>query len=71
MGPAEELLYGLLGLVMLLAPSLAARVKKHPQTNPIFLLTIGGAGVAIFAPLIGFVLWLGAFIWALTGKKSG
>lgn len=71
MSPAEELTYGLLGLALLLIPSLAARGRKHPNTNPIFLLTIGGAGAALFVPLVGFLLWLGAFIWAFTGKKTG
>lgn len=71
MDPTEGILYGLLGLMLLIAPSLVARVKKHPNTNSIFLLAIGGAGVALFAPLIGGVIWLGAFIWAFTGKKAG
>lgn len=71
MDPLETILYGLLGLTLLIGPSLVARVKKRANTNSIFLLAIGGAGVALFAPLIGFLIWLAALIWAFTGKKSG
>lgn len=66
-----DIFYGLIGFTILLLPGLLCRFKKHPQTNAIFLLSIAGAGLALFVPLIGLLIWLAALIWALTGKKSG
>lgn len=66
----EEFLYGILGLMLLFIPGLVARVRKHHNTNSIFLLSIVGIVVAFFSFPAGAAVWAGALIWAFTNPPA-
>lgn len=66
----QELLYGILGLMGLFIPGLVARVRKHPNTNSIFILSIVGIGAAVFSFAVGIAVWLGSLIWAFTNPQT-
>lgn len=73
MDPVEGITYGIIALMLALIPALVARVKKHHNTNSIFLLTVVAIAAAAFAPAAGAVIWLAALIWAFSnpaGKKE-
>lgn len=66
----EELLYGILGLMALFIPGFVARIRKHHNTNSIFILSIVGIGAAFFSFAVGAAVWLGSLIWAFTNPPA-
>lgn len=59
-----ELIYGLIGITLLVLPPLLAKKRSHARSDMIFLITIAAVIVAAFSPLIGILIWIAVLIWA-------
>lgn len=67
--PLEGILYGLMALVLLCLPALRARANKK-KSNFAFLLSIAAAVVSCYSVPVGGLVWLGALIWAESGREK-
>lgn len=61
----EDLLYGVVGIVLLVLPPLLAKKRSHARSDMIFLITIAAVIVAAFSPVIGLLIWFATLLWAL------
>lgn len=61
-----QILYGILGLMLLFAPGLIAQSRKHHNQNAIFLVSMIGAATALAVPIAGGAIWVASLVWAST-----
>lgn len=62
--------HGIIALMVLLLPALIASARKHHNQNPIFLVSIIGAAIAVAVPLAGGAIWLFSLVWAFTNSPQ-